>query len=184
MNKRAPQNSAGPAQVIEARRQRLGLRNGYLRLLFQLALTVLAAWLLATQVFLVVRASGNDMFPAVKDGDLVIAYRLQTEYAKDDVVVYELDGELCIGRIAARETDVVNMDDTGILTVNGTAQEGEIVYPTTPGDVLEYPYVVPEGCVFILDDFRTSCEDSRDFGPVAVEDVRAKVITILRRRGL
>ena len=45
-------------------------------------------------------------------------------------------------------------------------------------------YTVPADSVFILGDYRTQSEDSRDFGPVALTDVKAKVITLLRRRSL
>lgn len=124
------------------------------------------------------------MFPALKDGDLVFAFRLQQEYAKKDVVVYEVDGQEYIGRIAARGTDVVTLDDSGTLLVNGTVQSGEILYPTYAEGELEYPYVVPEGYVFVLGDYRTQTTDSRTLGAIPMGDVKGKVITILRRRGL
>ena len=124
------------------------------------------------------------MFPAVKDGDLILGFRLQREYVKDDVVVYEADGETHVGRIMGRETDVITMDDTGTLLVNGTVQGGEILFPTYPEDGIEYPYTVPEGCVFILGDYRTQSKDSREYGSVPLKNVKAKVITILRRRQL
>ena len=79
-------------------RQQEQLRRGYLDLLVRVVLLVAAGWILLTQVFLITQASGNGMFPALKDGDLVFAYRLQREYAKNDVVVYEADGEERIGR--------------------------------------------------------------------------------------
>ena len=124
------------------------------------------------------------MFPAVKDGDLVIAFRFQREYAKNDVVVYTADGKTHIGRIVARATDVVTLDDSGKLLVNGTNQAGEILYPTYAKEGIDYPYKVPVDHVFILGDYRTQTEDSRDFGPIPMENVEGKVITILRRRGL
>lgn len=143
-----------------------------------------AAWVLFTQVFLLTQASGNSMFPAVKDGDLLIGYRLQGTYAKNDVVLYEQDGKLRVGRVLGRENDLIALDDSGTLIVNGSAQSGEILYPTYAKDTLEYPYTVPADSVFILGDYRTQSEDSRDFGPVALTDVKAKVITLLRRRSL
>ena len=140
--------------------------------------------MLFTQVFLLTQASGNSMFPAVKDGDLLIGYRLQGTYAKNDVVLYEHDGKLRVGRVLGRENDLIALDDSGTLIVNGSAQSGEILYPTYAKDTLEYPYTVPADSVFILGDYRTQSEDSRDFGPVALTDVKAKVITLLRRRSL
>lgn len=172
------------SQVIRSRRNAAEIRNGYISLLIRIIVLALIGWLLFTQIFLIAQASGNDMFPAVKDGDLLIGFRMQRDYQKDDVVVYERNGRLCVGRIIGRETDVITLDDSGTLLVNGTAQGGEILFPTYAKEGLEYPYTVPEGTVFILGDYRTQAEDSRDFGCVAMEDVKAKVITILRRREL
>ena len=171
-------------QVIRGRRNAVEIRIGYTSLLVRIIILALIGWLLFTQVFLISQASGNDMFPAVKDGDLLIGFRMQRDYQKDDVVVYERNGRLCVGRIIGRETDVITLDDSGTLLVNGTTQGGEILFPTYAKEGLEYPYTVPEGTVFILGDYRTQAEDSRDFGCVAMEDVKAKVITILRRREL
>lgn len=172
------------ASIITDRRNRALDQQGYISLLFRILFLALAGWVLFSYVFLITQVSGNDMFPAVKDGDLVIGFRLQQEYAKNDVVVYTVDGEIHIGRIAARATDVVNLDDSGTLLVNGTAQSGEILYPTYAKEGMEYPYRVPENHVFILGDYRTQTEDSRDFGSIPLENVQGKIITILRRRGL
>ena len=172
------------SSIITARRNRALDRQGYVSLLLRILFLALAGWVMFTQVFLITQVSGNAMFPAVKDGDLIIAFRIQQEYAKNDVVVYTADGETHFGRIAARATDVVMLDDSGKLLVNGTNQAGEILYPTYAKEGLTYPYPVPEGHVFILGDYRTQTEDSRDFGPIPMENVQGKVITILRRRGL
>ncbi len=170
--------------IITARRNRALEWQGYWSLLLQILFLALAGWVMFTQVFLITQVSGNAMFPAVKDGDLVIAFRIQQEYAKNDVVVYTADGETHIGRIVARATDTVILDDSGKLLVNGTNQTGEILYPTYAKEGLTYPYVLPEDHVFVLGDYRTQTEDSRDFGSIPMENVQGKVITILRRRGL
>ena len=170
--------------TITARRNRALDHQDCISLVLRILVLALAGWVMFTQVFLITQASGNAMFPAVKDGDLVIAFRMQQEYAKNDVVVYTVDGEPHIGRIVARATDTVMLDDSGKLLVNGTNQTGEILYPTYAKDGLIYPYAVPEGHVFVLGDYRTQTEDSRDFGPISMENVQGKVITILRRRGL
>lgn len=172
------------SSIITARHNRVLDRQGYVSLVLRVLFLTLAGWGMFTQVFLITQVNGNTMFPAVKDGDLLIAFRLQQEYAKNDVVVYTADGETYIGRIVARATDVVTLDDSGKLLVNGTNQTGEILYPTYAKEGLNYPYAVPEGQVFILGDYRTQTEDSRDFGAISMENVKGKVITILRRRGL
>ena len=176
--------AATAADVIRARRIALNTREGYINLFFRVVVLALTAYVIFTQVFLVTQNKGLGMFPAMKDGDLIIAYRLQQDYAKNDVVVFDRDGRQEVGRLIARETDVVTMDENGTLRVNGTVQTGEIMYPTYTKEGLEYPYVVPEGHVFIMGDYRTNTVDSRDYGPISMENLKAKVITILRRRGL
>lgn len=172
------------SSIITARRNRALNRQGYVSLVLRILFLALAGWVMFAQVFLITQISGNAMFPAVKDGDLVIAFRIQQEYAKNDVVVYTADGETHIGRIVASASDVVTLDDSGKLLVNGTNQAGEILYPTYAKEGLTYPYAVPDDYVFVLGDYRTQTEDSRDFGPIPMENVQGKVITILRRRGL
>ncbi len=172
------------ADAIAARRMRLATRSGYASLLVRLIVIAAAGYLFVTELFLIAQVGGMDMFPALKDGDLAIVFRLQQEYAKDDVVAYESTEGLRFGRIVARASDVVMMDDTGTLTVNGTVQSGEILYPTYALEGVEYPYRVPEGCVFVLGDYRTRATDSRTFGAISLDEVSGKVITILRRRGL
>lgn len=174
-----------PEEAISLRRERLRTRRDWLSLIFRLILIGAAGWILFTQVLLITQAKGQNMFPAVKDGDLVIAYRLQKEYVKNDIVVCEIDGGQYIGRIVANSGDVVTIGESGALVINGTTQGGEkVIYPTYAREPLTYPYKVPEGHVFLLGDYRTSAEDSRDFGPVPKEKVLGKVITILRRREL
>ena len=171
-------------EMIKKRRDKLALKEGYIGLLLRIVLLASIGVLLFTQVFLIARVKGNEMFPAVKDGDLVLAFRLQQNYEKNDLISYKLDGRRRIGRVIAQENDLVNMDDDGKLLVNAAIQSGEIMYPSYPRDTLEYPYEVPEDHVFILGDYRTQAKDSRDFGSIPKKEIEGKVITILRRRGL
>ncbi len=180
-NKRSTNES-----IITDRRNRVLDRQGMIRLLFRIVLLVLVFWLLFSYVFIVTAVSGNEMFPAIKDGDVILGFRFEQDYTKDDVVIYNADGETHIGRIAALASDVVTIDESGTLIVNGTVQSGEIMYPTyiKDNENIEYPYRVPDGCVFILGDYRTQAADSRDFGAIALRGIQGKVITFLRRRGI
>lgn len=172
------------ADTINARKNAASTRSGYLSLLMRVVFLAAVAWVLLTQVFLITQMHGQSMFPAMKDGDLIIGYRLQREYAKGDVIVYTVNGETHVGRIVARENDYVQMGDSGTLYINGMAQSGEIIYPTYAREGAAYPEQVPEDCLYVLGDYRTNTQDSRDFGPISLKDVQGKVITILRRRGL
>lgn len=221
------------AQIIARRRERVLNRRGWRSLIFRVLFLALIGYVLFTQVFLIAQNAGQDMFPALKDGDLCIAFRtraqtlMKEKYVRGDIVAYrigrgegedrpldpvrqwllevmpeewldgwlsvaiprewltgEYPGERHFGRVIAAGGDVVTMSDSGALLVNGTAQSGEIMYPTYVRGELTYPYRVPEGCVYVLGDYRTNASDSRDYGPIPLEDVEGKVITILRRRGL
>ena len=171
-------------EVIHRRRADVVIAQGYISLALRCLTLALVLLVLLTQVFLITQVSGNDMFPAVKDGDLVFAYRLQSDLSKNDVVVYTAAGRSRVGRILGRPGDVIMLDDSGNLLVNGTNQGGEIMYPTYAKETYTYPFVVPENSYFLLGDYRTQTVDSRDFGAVPKADVEGKVITILRRRGI
>ncbi|MDR7871445.1 MAG: signal peptidase I [Tissierellaceae bacterium] len=172
------------SQVIKKRRNKLAIKEGYVSLLIRIIILSILGYLIFTQVFLLSRTKGNEMFPAIKDGDLLIVFRLQQHFEKNDVITFKVNGERKVGRYIARENDFISMDDTGTLRINGTVQSGEIMYPTYEKEGIEYPYEVPKNHVFILGDYRTQTIDSRDFGPIPMDNVEGKVITILRRRGL
>lgn len=179
-----PQSFKPLEEIIASRRAQALDRSDFVSLLLRILFLALAVWLLFTQVFLITQAQGNTMFPSVKDGDLVFGFRLQGEYLKGDVVIYSYDNQLHIGRIAAGPNDNVDISEDGELLVNGTPQTGEILYPTYSRDGTAQNFRVPEDSVYILGDYRTQSMDSRDFGSIPMEELEAKVITILRRRGL
>jgi signal peptidase I len=171
-------------EIIKKRRNRAALWEESINLLLRIIMIVVIGYLIFTQVFLLARVKGNEMFPALKDGDLIVGFRLQKSYEKNDIVSYKVDGVRKLGRYMAREKDVITMDESGTLRINGTIQSGEILYPTYAKDGIDYPYQVPEDHVFILGDFRTQTLDSRDYGAIPMDDIEGKVITLIRRRGL
>ena len=163
-------------------------RKSTLRLFIELCvkLTVIAAsvWVLLTFIVSLNIHYGNNMFPSIKDGDLVVGYRLQRPYL-NGAVVYELDGKVCIGRVVGMAGNEIDIAENGAITVNGIAPAEEVFYPTYPaeGSPIDFPVTVEEGRVFILNDFRSDTNDSRTFGTVDLEDVIGSVLLIIRRRG-
>ena len=172
------------SSIIRKRRENAAIKRGYLSLILRSLIVIAAVYLIFSRVFMLTQAKGMGMFPAVKDGDLVVAYRLQSKYEKNDVVVYRAGGETRIGRVLAKGSDNIDIGEDGTVRVNGTVQTGEILYPTFPRQGDEYPVKIPDNCLYILGDYRTNTKDSRDFGPIPMDGVKGKVITILRRRGL
>ena len=160
------------------------IKRGYMWLAVRILIIATVGWIMLTQIFMVMQVSDNGMFPAVKAGDLLIGFRLEKELRKDDVVIYQKDGRKYIGRVLGRESDMIMMDNSGKLLINGTEQSGEIAFPTYPGEGEKYPLRVPDNSIFVLGDFRTETKDSRNFGCISLQDVKAKVITVFRRRNL
>jgi signal peptidase I len=155
------------------------------RFLIKLLVVLLVVWAIFTFVFGIRQVSGESMYPRLRDGDLILYYRLEQDYQIGDVVTFKEDGQKLQGRIVAQGGDVVELED-GNLVVNGNAQDEEIFYNTYEEFLVdvEFPYTVEEGSYFVLSDFRTNGYDSRSFGAVSQKDLDGKVITLLRRRGI
>lgn len=120
-------NLSGPAKP-----EKSPLLREVRSLAVRLAVFAALLWVLLTQVYLVTQASGSEMFPAVKDGDLVLGCRLEKDYAKNDVVVYERSGRLRVGRVLARGGDIVTLSESGVVEVNGSAQGRRHPLPHLP----------------------------------------------------
>jgi signal peptidase I len=151
--------------------------------LVKLGIVCLALWSIFTFVFGIRQMHGETMYPKLRDGDLMLYYRLEQDYHNDDVVVYKVNGQTCVARIVAQGGDVVEVNSDGELLVNGNVQAEEIFYPTEADPIgITYPYTVEADSYFMLCDFRTESADSRYYGAVSKADFCGKVITILRRR--
>ncbi len=127
---------------------------------------------------------GQDMYPAIKDGDVAIYFRINGQYNINDVIAINKDKIRLLSRIVAKAGDVVDITEDGLLKINGNVQQEEIYFQTYPDNVnTMFPYKVSENCVFVLGDYRTGAQDSRLFGEVNIKEIEGKVISIIRRRG-
>lgn len=139
-------------------------------------------WMIFTFIFGIFRLSGNNMYPALKDGDLCITYRLD-DYYNNDVVAYKSDKKTKIGRIIAREGDIIDGDEKGLL-LNGVPINEEIFYPTSILDTnLSLPITLKKDEFIILNDYRIDMTDSRTYGIIDKDSLKGKIIFIFRRRG-
>ena len=86
------------------------------------------------------------------------------------LLIYDSEGK-CIS--SKKISSVIN--DYGI--------SDETVYPTSPeGSAVSYPYIVPDNCVFVLNDYRSDLSDSRTFGGIPSEELRGAVVFTMRMR--
>ena len=155
--------------------------------IIKLVAVVIGSYIIFFYIFGVFMLRGNYMFPAIRDGDLCVSYRLDSyqfggNYNIGDVVLYSHDGEYRLGRIVAVEGQTVEVNDDGELIVSGNVPSEQIFYLTEKGK-LNYPCTVGENEFFIANDFRSDTSDSRDFGPIKKSDMHGKLILRLSRRG-
>ena len=177
-------DSAGKKPGNAKKRKKKTTSRLFLEFLIKITVIAAAVWALLTFVIGITIHYGNNMYPAIRDGDLVISYRLQKPYL-NAAVLYERNGEICAGRIVGMQGNEINIAENGQLTVNGVAPAEEIFYATyrPEEDSFTYPFTVGEGQVFILNDFRSDQADSRKFGTVEMKNVQGPVLLVIRRRG-
>ncbi len=125
---------------------------------------------------------GNSMYPGLRDGELGFTWK-RSGYYPGDIVWYHPEGRQgAYYRIAAVSGDEVMISEEG-FTVNGAFPAESVVYPTDKaGDYLAFPITVPEGEVFLLNDFRSDLSDSRSFGTVRVDQLEGVLILSVKRR--
>ena len=155
------------------------------------AIAVLAAFLLRTFVIGVYVVPTGSMLDTIQEGDMLVGEKVTLRWdapSVGDVVTFDSPlepGTVLIKRVVASEGQVIDLRG-GVLYVDGEAQDE----PYTEGKPTEslsnlqgsaqvqYPYTVPDGCVFCMGDNRTNSLDSRYFGPVSVDAVSSKGLFI------
>lgn len=153
--------------------------SALLRLIIKIIIILIVFYILFTFVFGLHINYGNNMYPAVRDGDLCLTYKLDT-YNPGDVVTYKIDETRYFSRIIAINSGEVIISPEG-FKLNGYVPTEEIFYPTT--SPTEQTFNLKNGELFVLNDFRSDDNDSRKFNLISVDDIDGKIIFILRRRG-
>lgn len=154
-------------------------------LIMKLAIIGILFILLFTFMFGIIRNREATMQPSIKDGDLVITYRLDREYIARDCVVIEYEGQRQIRRVIAVAGDIVDITEEGLL-INGALQRETAIYEETQlfKEGIDFPLTIKEGQVFVLGDSREQSVDSRIYGAVNQKDILGKVMLVIRRRSI
>ena len=165
---------------------RRSIASELILLLMKIGMIVVFFIVMFTLFFGIMQQPDRSMEPAVKEGDLIIYYRLQKEFESRDTVILENpEGEKQCRRIAAGGGDTLNITEDG-LEINGYHQQEEGIYTETlpyTGAVV-YPVSLEAGNYFVLADNRDNTEDSRVYGQVDDSAIRGGVLAIIRRRGI
>jgi len=166
MKNQETQNGKRPtAEQMRGELKRIRYQHTYWRTLRStITSLLLAAALVMSAVVLlpVIRMTGDSMAPTVNRGDILIALR-GDEMKRGDLVVFYTEGKkMLLKRVVAMSGDHVEIDEAGVLSVNGEAQHEPYVSFRSIGECdLEFPYTVPNGSIFVLGDNRELSLDSR-----------------------
>lgn len=168
-----------------APRQQRPLSADIASLLFKVALFAASFVALFSFVFGAYRCGDISMSPNMKDGDMVLDYRLDKNFHLHDVVAFTYKDQRMAARVVALEGDVVDITADGLM-VNGSIQQETGVYGVTTqvAGGVTFPLTVGRGQVFALGDNREQAIDSRTFGCVDVASSEGKVLAVLRTRGV
>lgn len=175
-----------PDEVIKGRMKNLAYQEEIISFFTRLITLAVLLWIIFGMVFGLTPMENDDMSPRISAGDLMLYYRLDREFISDDIIVFEKDGQQYTGRIVARGGDSVEVTDDAELVVNGgIVMDSDIFYSTPKYDEnVTYPVQLAENEYFVLCDYREGARDSRYFGPVSADEIKGKVITVIRRSNL
>jgi signal peptidase I len=138
-----------------------------------------------------VRVESDSMSPTLRPGDRVVLLHApwSGEVTRGDVVVVGpgwgrppasadqgTPAQSSVKRVVAVAGDVVSLED-GALVVDGVRVPEPWVDEESMATVWFGPVIVPAGAVYVLGDDRARSVDSRELGPVQLEEVEGRVVT-------
>lgn len=176
-----------------ARRERGGVLRDIAEVIVLIAAAIVLALGIRTFVaepFIIPSASMSD---TLKVGDRLVGEKLTyrtSEPQVGDIVTFTdpEDGSLTlIKRVVATAGQTVELVD-GVVYVDGEALDEPYTdgKPSNPlpthspqlASGVSYPYVVPQGCIWVMGDNRTNSQDSRYFGAISVSSVTSKALFV------
>ena len=150
------------------------LRNTISSLIVVAAIAVLVSMLFLP----VLRVTGTSMTPTLQNDELVVCRKRGT-FQSGDIIAFYFNNKILLKRVIGVAGDIIDIDDSGTVYVNGEALEEPYLNEKALGECdIELPYQVPDERVFVMGDHRSTSVDSRStaVGCVAEEAVVGKVI--------
>jgi signal peptidase I len=112
------------------------------------------------------------MVPTFEDGQILILNKMDREYERMDVVVFDYKKDRLIKRVIGLPGETVEIKDN-ILYING--EEVSDYKDDVKTADYELNVVIPEGYYFVLGDNRGISADSRMIGLISEDDLKGTV---------
>ena len=134
---------------------------------------VVVVVLIRTFIITPVRVDGDSMKNTLKNGDILLLYKLSSINRFDIIVLdEEKDNEKIIKRVIGLPGDTVAIKK-GKIYINDKVIDDEYAY----GETSDYDKVtLGDDEYFILGDNRLISKDSRYFGPIKEKEVKGKIV--------
>ena len=152
------------------------------------ALVYALALLVVVCAFFVRRSGvqGTSMYPTLDNGDQLLLLSFgYNEPERGDIVVLMADDFMdkpLVKRVIGIGGDVIDMDPSGTVTVNGEALYEPYINDLNGQDMylgdIQFPLTVPDGQVFVMGDNRNGSSDSRkaEVGTIPYEKIVGKAV--------
>ena len=153
-------------------------RHGFWAFLFSFLLTIMGGLMIMLLFLPVLEVSGSSMEPTLQDGDILVLYKPHVIRTGELCGMYAKE-RLILKRVIALPGDVVDMDESGNVYVNGTRLQEPYVSEKAIGTCdLSFPFTVPENSLFVMGDHRETSIDSRCslIGCIKTDQVMGQVV--------
>ena len=157
-----------------------------LRIIGSIALVVALFVLLRTFVFQAYAIPSGSMEQTIMTGDMVFSEKISYHFGdpqQGDIITFEdpeIPSRILIKRVIATEGQTVDLQNGHVVVdgevLNESYTNGLPSYPlnTAPGVIINYPYTLGEGELWVMGDNRTNSADSRYFGPIQTSAITGK----------
>lgn len=136
------------------------------------------AALIASIFFGFVTVSGRSMQPTFNNGKYLITQKMFNEYKQGDIVIAHINfqdkNEDIIKRIIAVAGQTVEIKHGKVIVDNKELNEDYIKEQMI--DQTFDKITIPEGYVYVMGDNRNNSLDSRNLGPISLNNLKGKVL--------
>ena len=171
-----------PIEEVEQERIRLKYRRNYWRVfrstIYGLIVVAALSVLISTLLLPLLKVSGSSMEPTLNNGDYVFVVK-NAEFKTGDLCAFYFQNKLLLKRVIAGPGDWVDIDENGVVSVNGEKIDEPYVKKLSKGECdIALPYQVPENRYFLMGDSREVSIDSRSsrIGSIEKDQILGKVV--------
>lgn len=169
-------------EQVKTERKRIKYKAAYRKALLgtidALLLVAAVAVLISSLLLPVMQISGNSMEPTLENDDIIVLVKTN-RFKTGDLCSFSWNNRTLIKRVIGVPGDWIEIDSDGTVYVNGKEIDEPYVTEKSLGECdIEFPYQVPENCLFMMGDHRETSIDSRNtvIGSVNYDQVIGRVL--------